>query len=88
MRAKIVMVWVLTMVFFLIMLAVIFVSGQLVGQIFPRFQDMAGEDAYVELFPLIEDTMLIWLPMGLTAAVLLWAGLVSVIWEAFRAGRR
>jgi len=40
------------------------------------------------LFGVIEDTMLVWLPVGLVSVIVLWAVIYSFLYEAYRRGVR
>ena len=80
--------WIVVLVVMVVIAAVIFVTGQIVGHMFPLLREMAGDSAQIGLFPIIEDTMLVWLPIGLVSVIVLWAVIYSFLYEAYRRGVR
>jgi len=80
--------WIVVLVVMVVIAAVIFVTGQIVGHMFPMLRDIAGDGAQIGLFGVIEDTMLVWLPVGLVSVIVLWAVIYSFLYEAYRRGVR
>jgi len=79
--------WLIVMTVFVILAAVIFLSGQIVGSMFPFFESEVQQgDIGHGLFPLIKEIVIFWLPTGLAAGFVVWALAYTFIFEAFRGG--
>ena len=73
--------WILVMVVIVILIAITWLSGLLVGELFPAFMEIGdpGEFAPVTL---VKTAILIWMPLGLTIGFLTWAIAYTFIHES------
>ncbi|RQG89324.1 hypothetical protein [Natrarchaeobius chitinivorans] len=71
--------WILVMVVFVILFAVTWMAGQLVGELFPALEAMGNDFVPVSL---VTDAILIWMPLGLGFGFVLWAIAYTFLREA------